>query len=99
MKKYTILNYRSEPVWTFKGTEEFIDESISIFKQTCEEFRFDEDTEARNLGFNLTEYVENEDGDFTGGEIIIDDDCYDACIRFWEKSRPKCKVVIEEVEA
>ena len=90
--KYAITNNTNHIVHEFDSKEEFIDKTIDIFHECVTQDRRDEDSEAKVLGFNLTECVEKEDGDFEGGEIIRDDNCYNACIRFWEEYGSRCKV-------
>ena len=93
---FTIYNSKRQEINSFSSKEKFIDGTIDILKECTEQYRMDFDHEAEKLGFNLTEYVEIAEDEWEGGEIIRDDDCYNACIRFWEEYGDKCTVKVGE---
>lgn len=82
---YAITNDKNEIIWAFADKEDFINKSIKLFKECLDEDFIDEETEIKKLGFSLAD----------NGEIIIDDNCYNSCIRFWEEyggQFNRCKV-------
>ncbi len=98
MDMYFVYSNGNE-IRTFRGKNKFIKETINTFNECVALYHREWDSEAKLLGFNLTPYEFDEDDDcLGGGEIIMDNDCYNACIKFWESYGTPCKVVIKKGE-
>lgn len=93
-----VVTFKNKIVWDFDDKEEFINETIKNFHETVSMYGLEGDAEAKELGFTLSEYKEIAEDVWEGGEIIIDDAAFQACVNYWESGLGGSKGKVFEAE-